>query len=277
VTLNNGEYARVQFAAGNLQSEPAELELNARILFSLDGGIHGLLRLDHDGRTENAAFNADHPGHRFTLGEPAHRWQQWGTFIWEGVWHIWIGFDHILFLVALLLPAVLRRGPDRWDGVEGFRPALIGVLKIVTAFTVAHSVTLTLAALEIVRLPSRLVESVIAASVAVAALNNLWPWFRGKGWLVAFGFGLIHGFGFANVLGDLGLARVSLAVPLVGFNIGVELGQLGIVAVFLPLAYGLRRSWFYQTVTFKFGSAVVVLIATAWMVERMFALKLMPF
>jgi hypothetical protein len=128
-----------------------------------------------------------------------------------------------------------------------------------------------------VSLPSRLVESIIAASVALAAVNNLWPMFRSKGWMVAFGFGLIHGFGFANVLGDLGLARVSLAVPLIGFNVGVELGQLGIVAVFLPLAYALRRSWFYQTVTFKFGSVVVILIATAWMAERMFELKLMPF
>ena len=162
------------------------------------------------------------------------------------------------------------------DGAERFRPAFISVLKIVTAFTVAHSLTLSLAALDILRLPSRFVESVIAASVALAALNNLWPWFRGKGWLVAGGFGLIHGFGFANALADLGLASGTLALALVGFNAGVELGQLAIVAVFLPVAFAVRRSWFYQTVTLKLGSAVVILIATTWMVERMFGLTLMP-
>jgi hypothetical protein len=277
VTLSGGEYARVPFAGGPVMKPPAVIEFNGRVLFGIDVAMHGVLRLDHAGRTETAVFNAEHPGHRFDLGSPPNRWRQWGTFIWEGIWHIWIGFDHILFLVALLLPAVLQRGADRWEGVEKFRPAVFNVLKIVTAFTVAHSITLSLAALEIVTLPSRLVESVIAASVALAAANNLWPMFGGRGWMVAFGFGLIHGFGFANVLGDLGLAKVSLAVPLVGFNVGVELGQLGIVAVFLPLAYTLRRSWFYRTVTFKFGSAGVVLIATAWMVERMFELKLMPF
>jgi hypothetical protein len=195
----------------------------------------------------------------------------------EGVWHIWQGSDHILFLLSLLLPAVLWRDGQRWEGIERFRPAFINVVKIVTAFTIAHSLTLSLAALDVVRLPSRLVESAIASSVLLAALNNLWPWFRGKGWLLAFGFGLIHGFGFANVLAELGLRRGILAVALVGFNVGVELGQMVIVAAFLPLAFGLRRSWFYQTVTFKFGSAGVVAIATIWLVERGLDLRLAPF
>lgn len=277
VTLNSGEYARVQFSAAATREPPAEIELNARVLFAIDVAMHGVLRLDHADRTETAVFNAGNPAHRFNLGGPPNRWQQWATFIWEGVWHIWIGFDHILFLVALLLPAVLGREGERWVGVDRFRPAVINVLKIVTAFTLAHSITLSLAALEVLTLPSRLVESVIAASVALAAANNLWPIFRGKGWMVAFGFGLIHGFGFANVLGDLGLSKVSLAVPLVGFNVGVELGQLAIVAVFLPLAFGLRHSWFYRVATFKFGSGLVVLIAALWMVERMLGAEYMPF
>ena len=277
VTLNEGEYARVRFAAASLPAVPAVLELNARVLFTIDPHMHGLLRLEHDGKTETAVFNHEHPAHQFSLVSPANKWRQGWTFVGEGVWHIWLGFDHILFLLSLLLPAVLRREGDRWVGVEQFPPAFLQVLKIVTAFTLAHSLTLSLAALSVIQVPARIVESVIAASVALAALNNLWPWFRGKGWLVAFGFGLVHGFGFANVLTELGLARQTLALALVGFNVGVELGQLAIVSVFLPLAFGLRRSWFYQTVTFKFGSAAVVLIATGWMVERMFALRLMPF
>ena len=161
--------------------------------------------------------------------------------------------------------------------VDRFRPALIKVLKIVTAFTAAHSITLSLATLEIVRLPSRLVESTIAASVILAALNNIRPILTERGWVVAFCFGLVHGFGFANALLDLGLARQTLALALVGFNLGVELGQLAIVAPFLPLAFGLRSSWVYQRLTFQFGSATIAFLAAAWMVERIFAIKLLPF
>jgi hypothetical protein len=282
VALHNGEYARVQFAAEGLKELPAVLDLEAKALFSIDVAMHGVLRLDHEGRTETAVFNAERSSYQFNLSEPASKWRQWATFVWEGIWHIWIGFDHILFLVALLLPAVLRRSsqvdrrPAGWEGVERFRPAFINVLKIVTAFTVAHSLTLSLAVLEVVQLPARLVESVIALSVALAALNNLAPRVGGQGWMVAFGFGLVHGFGFANVLGELGLPPGALALALVGFNVGVELGQLAIVALFLPGAFALRRSWLYQTVILKFGSVLIVLIAMAWMLERIFGLGFMP-
>jgi len=161
--------------------------------------------------------------------------------------------------------------------VERFRPALINVLKIVTAFTLAHSLTLSLATLGIVRLPPRLVESTIAASVILAALNNIRPVLGERGWIVAFCFGLVHGFGFANVLVDLGLARPTLALALIGFNLGVEIGQLAIVAAFLPLAFGLRGSWVYQRLTFRFGSAVIALLAATWMMERIFDFKWLPF
>jgi hypothetical protein len=275
--LNGVEYARLIFQADVHTNTPSFIEFNAAAVFRIDTNMHGLLRLEHDGRTEVIAFNGERPAHRFDLNALGGRWARWLTFVWEGVWHIWIGFDHILFLISLLLPAVLKREHDRWAGVERFQPAFFNVLKIITAFTLAHSVTLTLAALDVVRLPSRFVESVIAASVALAALNNLWPWVRGKSWMVAGGFGLIHGFGFANALADLGLTSGTLALALVGFNVGVELGQLAIVTLFLPAAFGLRRSWFYQTLTFKFGSAVIVFIAVAWLAERALGSKLMPF
>jgi xanthosine utilization system XapX-like protein len=215
--------------------------------------------------------------HRFTVAAPSNRAAQWRTFVREGVVHIWMGYDHILFLLALLLPAVLRRDGARWREVEGFRPAFYQVLKVVTAFTLAHSITLSLAALEIVRLPTRLVESVIAGSVALVAANNLRPMFGDKSWLVAFGFGLVHGFGFANVLGEIELPPGALALGLVGFNVGVELGQLAIVGAFLPLAFAARRSWLYQSVTFKLGSAGIVLVAMGWLTERALDWKLMPF
>ena len=151
------------------------------------------------------------------------------------------------------------------------------MLRIVTAFTVAHSITLTLATLEVVSLPSRWVEATIAASVVLAALNNLRPVFRGRRWTMAFGFGLVHGFGFASVLADLGLPRDALALALVGFNLGVEAGQLAIVAAFLPLAFALRRSVFYRRVVLWGGSLAIAAIAAAWFVERAFDLEFMPF
>ncbi|MEO8386662.1 MAG: HupE/UreJ family protein, partial [Betaproteobacteria bacterium] len=152
--------------------------------------------------------------------------------------------------------------------------ALTEVLWVVTAFTVAHSITLTLAALQIVELPSRLVESAIAASVVLAAANNLWPVVERRRWLVAFSFGLIHGFGFASVLTELGLPKDALVLSLLGFNLGVETGQLAIVAGFLPVAFLLRNTPLYRKGVFILGSVFTMLVALVWLVERAFNLKL---
>ena len=189
-------------------------------------------------------------------------------FIWQGVWHIWIGFDHILFLISLLLPAVLIRKENKWESVETFWPACKAVLKIVTLFTVAHSITLWLAVMEYVTLPSRFVEATIAFSIIVTAVNNLFPVIKLPTWLIVFAFGLIHGFGFANVLVALGLSSVTLAISLFGFNVGVELGQLAIVLVFLPIAFLIRDTKFYRLVVLVGGSILIAIIAAIWVVER---------
>ena len=141
----------------------------------------------------------------------------------------------------------------------------------------AHSITLSLATLGLVTLPSRWVEAAIALSVVLAALNNVWPVVHRGRWVVAFCFGLIHGFGFASVLQDLGLPREALALALVGFNVGVELGQLAIVAVFLPLAFAVRRTAFYQKGVLVGGSLLIALVAGIWLAERLFNLKVLPF
>jgi HupE / UreJ protein len=193
-----------------------------------------------------------------------------------GVEHIWRGYDHKLFLLSLLFPAVLVPGVKGWQACEGFRAAFIDVLKIVTAFTVAHSLTLSLATLGIVNLPARISESAIAISVVLAALNNLVAIIQAKRWVVAFCFGLIHGFGFAGVLTDLGLPRNVLALALVGFNLGVEAGQIAIVSVFLPLAYLLRRTWLYRNIVLAGGSSAIVVVAALWFVERAFDLNFLP-
>ncbi len=206
-------------------------------------------------------------------------WETIRQYIVEGAWHIWIGFDHILFLLALLLPAVLVRRSGFSDstlhttGASGFGEVFKDVFKVVTAFTIAHSITLSLAALQIISLPSRWVESAIAASVVLAALNNLRPGGPAKArWMMAFVFGLIHGFGFASVLADLGLPQQALVLALIAFNVGVELGQLAIVAAFLPIAYFLRNTRFYQVGLLKAGSVVIALLAAYWFMQRAFNL-----
>ncbi|MBI2770870.1 MAG: HupE/UreJ family protein [Burkholderiales bacterium] len=204
--------------------------------------------------------------------QPASAWVTLKQYIVDGVWHIWIGYDHILFLLSLLLPAVLVRKDGVWTGASSFRGALVEVLKVVTAFTLAHSITLSLAALGIISLPSRLVESAIAASVVFAALNNLRGTIESKRWVMAFAFGLIHGFGFASVLADLGLPQGALVLALVGFNAGVEIGQLAIVAVFLPVAFALRGTKFYRVGVLKAGSVLVAILAGWWLLQRMFDL-----
>ncbi|MBI5279185.1 MAG: HupE/UreJ family protein [Burkholderiales bacterium] len=199
-------------------------------------------------------------------------WETLRQYVLEGVWHIWIGFDHILFLLSLLLPAVVVRIDQRWEPVATLKAAVIDVVKVVTAFTVAHSITLSLAVLGVVSLPSRLVESVIAASVVFAALNNLWGVIDRRRWAMAFVFGLIHGFGFASVLRDLGLPQDALALALVGFNVGVELGQLAIVLAFVPVAFWLRTTRFYRKGVLAGGSVLIALLALWWFIERAFDL-----
>ena len=282
---SDGTYAVMRFEA-QCAKPGRELELGYNLFFDLDPQHKGLLRLEYAGVTRTAIFSPDTARQRFELTRPS-RIAQFIDYAREGVWHIWRGFDHILFLLSLLLPAVLVPWAGRkaaqsgvfagWRAVERFKPAFWEVFQIVTAFTIAHSITLSLAALGVITLPTRLTESAIALSVILAALNNIFPLFQRRRWIVAFSFGLIHGFGFASVLADLGLPRDALLLALVGFNLGVEAGQLVIVSVFLPSAYALRRTAFYQRGVFLGGSGLICVLAAIWFVERAFNLKLLVF
>ncbi len=267
----DGTYAVLRLT-GACPASTQALALNYRLLFDIDALHRGLLRLDLDGVSHAAVLAPDTGVLSIKVGETS-RLVQLGQYVVEGIWHIWIGFDHILFLLSLLLPAVLVHEARRWTGVVSFRSALTEVLWVVTAFTLAHSITLSLAALEIIALPSRLVESAIAASVVLAAANNLRPVVERRRWAVAFGFGLIHGFGFASVLTELGLPKEALVLSLLGFNLGVEIGQLAIVSAFLPVAYLLRNTALYRKGVFVGGSLVTMLIALVWLAERVFNMK----
>lgn len=272
---SDGAYAVMRFSV-NCPAAPKKLGMAYRLFFDIDPQHKGLLRLQYAGETRTAIFSPDAPEQSFVLERP-NRWRQFLDYLAHGIEHIWKGYDHVLFLISLLLPAVVVRGQNGWAPVSGFRAAFMDVFKIVTAFTVAHSITLTLATLGIVSIPSRITESVIAVSIVIAALNNLLPMVEGRRWTVAFAFGLLHGFGFASVLRDLGLPRDALAVALVGFNLGVEVGQLAIVSVFLPLAFWLRATVFYRKTVLVGGSSLIIVLASLWFVERAFNVKFMPF
>lgn len=273
-TFPDGDSLSLDFVVTNKTGVPKILEVDYRFMFEVKPLDRAFMQVEYAGITQTAVFTPEQTKHLFNLEKPKSS-AQFLSFGRHGVWHIWIGFDHILFLVALLLPSVLVYQQKKWQPVSGFREAFINVFKVVTAFTVAHSLTLTLAALEIVTLPSRPVEAAIAVSVLVAALNNIRPFYHGPVWTVAFAFGLIHGFGFANVLTELGLPRSALVLALVGFNLGVEVGQLAIVCVFLPLAFGVRRSRIYQRVILILGSAFIAVMASLWLVERVFDTKIL--
>jgi hypothetical protein len=219
-------------------------------------------------------FDPDHKTHTVTA-EPQSLFEQFVVFFHEGVWHIWIGFDHILFVLMLLFPAVLFSGtrPDR----EQFSDALGQMVKVVTAFSIAHSITLFLSISGLVELPVRFVESAIAASIVVAAWFNLTRQYRHNGVVTAFTFGLLHGFGFAAALQEtLGDYSGTFAMTLLGFNLGVETGQLAIVLPLFPLLYLGRNQPWYRGLLFAV-SAVTLLLASMWLIERSFAVSVLPF
>lgn len=266
---SDGHYAVLLFDAACPQ--PAvQLDINYSLLFDLDTQHRGLLKLTTAQTTQSAVLAPGNAQRSFQLGTQAHTGDTLREFIGEGIWHIWIGYDHILFLLSLLLPAVLCHVERGWLRHRELSPAFWDVLKVVTAFTLAHSVTLSLATLGYVNLPSRWVESAIAASVVVAALNNLAPLLPRQRAALAFAFGLIHGLGFASVLSALELGTASRLWSLLGFNLGVEIGQLALVAIFLPTAFLLSRYRFYESAILKAGSAGIAGIASVWLLQRAF-------
>jgi hypothetical protein len=273
-SLTDGSYAILRFEA-RCDAEIQALQVDYRLFADIDAGHRGLLNLTLGGRTYTQVLGPDAPMASFSADQDS-RWRQLLGYLRTGISHIWGGFDHLLFLFSLLLPAVLVRRGQQWEPGSALGDSLGDVVRVVTAFTVAHSLTLALATFDLLKVPSRLSESAIALSVVAAALNNVWPVVRHRRWVVAFCFGLVHGLGFANVLADLGLPRGALALALVGFNLGVEAGQLAIVALFVPLAYALRTTRFYRRFVMTGGSMGIAALAALWLAERALDLRFLP-
>ena len=246
-----------------------QLSVDYALMQGLDPSHRGLLTLKAAGVVQTAVLGGAAAPLNFDIANPS-RWRTFTEYLQAGISHIWGGIDHLLFLLSLLLPAVLLRQNGHWRAQPCARPAFLSILKVVTAFTLAHSITLSLAAFDVVRLPSRLTESVIAASIIIAALNNLFPVITEARARIAFAFGLLHGFGFASVLADMGLPNGARLLSLLAFNLGIECGQLAVVLLVMPAIYSVRRAALYQRAVLPMGSAAIALLASVWFLQRAF-------
>lgn len=223
------------------------------ILFQItQPGHQHLTSATLNGTTYEAVLNAQNPTATFTVNDTPALKTFW-SFLRLGVMHIFTGFDHLAFLVGLLIVT----------------PSLKSLIKIVTSFTIAHSITLALATFDIVVLPSRLTESVIALSIAYVAAENLLGKRTMERYRITFIFGLAHGFGFSSVLREMELSRTHLALSLFSFNLGVEVGQMAFVIALFPLVlYMENSSWRRQM---QMGvSAVILCLALFWFAQRAF-------
>ncbi len=247
-----------------------QLALDYQLFFDLDARHVGLLWVDGESIQLSAP---DHNRFEWTIGSPIEGGM---GFIRSGIEHILFGLDHILFLLALLLMAVVTRSEKGWS-LRPVRKGLSYTASIVTAFTVAHSITLISAALGWIDLPGRLVESVIAASIVFVAIENVVRPDPPHRYRVTFLFGLIHGLGFAAMLRPL-LPPSDVVVSLLLFNVGVELGQITIVMVALPLLYLLAsrvHANYYRSRVLPVGAAVLASMGGIWLIERAFNVTLL--
>ncbi|WP_339723578.1 HupE/UreJ family protein [uncultured Paraglaciecola sp.] len=247
-------------------NDSSQLTVNYSGVFQQDSD-HKLL-INAEGNTSYSSGVIENSDDSFVIDlTQTSAWQTFTLYVYQGVLHIFMGIDHILFLIALLLTCALSRENKQWSVALNNKSVFKNAAWIVTAFTLAHSLTLTATAMELITPNSRWVELGIAISVLLTALNNIWPIILRLGW-ITFAFGLLHGMGFAGVLGELGLAKDQKLLSVLSFNLGVEFGQLMILVVVLPLLILVsKRSW-YQQYGVKVGSGLIALIALSWSIQR---------
>ena len=265
VDTHGGAAFAVLEIAGRCAGAPRQLHLDYNLLFEIDRAHRGIVSVRGAAGSSSGVFSADNPTLDLEL-DGLSWWSAVRRFVAEGIRHIWEGYDHLAFVALLLFPIVLGR---RRGSHLSARSATAEIVRVVTAFTAAHSLTLALAATGAVAIPARLVEVAIAASVLLAAVLNVVPNAPRLGAKLAFGFGLVHGFGFANALGDLAGGDTALLASLGGFNLGVELGQLAVVAALLPLLFLARRRAVSRFAVNALGSAACAALAVVWLAERL--------
>jgi HupE / UreJ protein len=196
-------------------------------------------------------------------------WTGFKSMVLLGAKHISEGTDHLLFLLVLLLPIPLLVNQKKWASTRSVRQSLVHIFKVVTAFTIGHSITLLFGVLGWIFLPSKPIEVLIGVSILVSAIHAIKPIFPNKETYIALGFGLIHGLAFAYTLQDLNLSTSKMALSILGFNIGIELMQLAVIIAVIPWLLLLSRTSFY--IVFRvLGAILAGIAAIGWIIERVF-------
>jgi hypothetical protein len=242
------------------------LSINYQAFFEIDTDHKTIVTIDAPEHQYTRVISHGNPSLVINLAE-SQPIDTISEYTYQGMLHIWKGTDHILFLLALLLSCVLIREQKKWVAVAKPKQILTHTAWIITAFTLAHSLTLTATALDLLNLSSHWVEFGIALSVLLAALNNVWPMVLRLGW-ITFGFGLLHGMGFAGVLGELGLPDNQKLLAILAFNVGVEIGQLLILALVLPILILCRHSVWYRHWGMQLASIAIAGVAIQWSLAR---------
>ena len=279
---NDGLYVRQTHTAAALPSNAAYLLVRYGFFNEEEKVARAFLKLNSGPLESTAVLDTRHAVQRLPLREIALAEALW-TYAREGALHIWSGPDHLLFLLCLLLPGLglaasrkpslsVESAASDTAGASvnsGLRVVGMYALKVVTAFTLSHSITLAAAALDWVTLPDKLIESAIAASIIISALLNLRGGEGRQSWKLALGFGLIHGMGFANGLRELGLSSSHFIETLVAFNLGVEFGQLVVVLVAGLLLWPVLSNKRVVRLIQRWGSLGILLMACVWLGERL--------
>lgn len=272
-TRQEAAYAALRYGvqcASEGQQAPA---IRYTLFKDIDTTHRATARIDWGGAVSTQVLNPQEDAAASPSGEQAAGPL---AFVREGIHHIVTGYDHVLFLLCLLFPSVMRRTPTGWKPVQQLSQALWPVLGIVTVFTVAHSITLLLAALQWVSIPGSIIEPAIAVTIVLAALDNLRPVLGRRRLLVTFLFGLVHGFGFAGLLEELQLPTSAFVSALLQFNLGLELGQVVIVAAVAAALFLVRQSRGYVPWVVQGGSAAAIAVGVIWFIERTADVSLLP-
>ena len=275
------QFVTFDYQIDNLEEIPHQLDVYYGVLLDLKPEHKNLVVIEHNWKTGtfnnesevSLIFTSKSQPQTLDLSSGS-LWRGFVSFFKLGFLNIAQDLDHILFLMALIFPAVLQREESGWQPIPNLRPALIYLLKMVVLLIIAHSITLAFATLQILVLPDRLVRSAIAAAIAIAAVNLIYPLSQKKFWFVIFGCGLFQGWGFALVLAKLNAVREQIILSLLGFNLGIEVGQIVIIAIMFPLMYLLRKQNFYAKILLKLTAISLIVIALYWFIERALAINI---
>jgi hypothetical protein len=267
-------YAVIPFSAECPVS--GQLTLQYRLLFDIDPSHRGLLTIANGEQIQSEVLTPDHADIRIDTRDLGLS-KQIAQFLRFGFDHILLGYDHLLFVAVLLVTAALRRPiGNNWMPIDHLGRVLLETIRTLSAFTLAHAIVLTPAVLGLVNVPARFVEPAVALTIILAGLDNFRPILPRLRWQVAFLFGLIHGLSFASALGPMRLPPLGTAIALGSFNIGIEAGQVALALLLVPIAFVSRHDVIYRRIVTPVASFAAVLLAGAWLLDRVLGLDLLP-